>query len=268
MHDLSPALRERRPVAIHASPIARALVRTLIVALAAGLFLAIAGAFGTDAQPLSRRLGYWLVTMSLASLIAMGVWLPAMRGGHLDRRPWLGVGLLSLVASLPLTVLVWRLSALFFAPRGQANAMLLPFYFPPVLSVTAVMMAVNVLAARRGAAPTLTHAAPQAAEPPRFLERLPPGLRGGELYAVRSEDHYLRLHTSKGSDLILMRLSDAIAELDGLEGARTHRSWWVARAAVAQARRRDGRTVLVLKDGAEVPVARGSVAPLRGAGWF
>src|SRR5439155_6984812 len=93
-----------------------------------------------------------------------------------------------------------------------------------------------------------------AAPPPaKFLERLPLKLRGAEVWAVEAEDHYLRLHTSKGQDLILMRLSDAIAELEGIEGAQVHRSWWVARDAIAEARRGDGRATLTLKDGAEAP---------------
>jgi DNA-binding LytR/AlgR family response regulator len=85
---------------------------------------------------------------------------------------------------------------------------------------------------------------------------------------VEAQDHYLRLHTSKGQDLILMRLSDAIAELDGIEGARTHRSWWVARGAVVSAERAEGRATLTLTDGAQAPVSRSYVKPLREAGWF
>jgi len=119
-----------------------------------------------------------------------------------------------------------------------------------------------------GMRPRQTHAAPAGAPPPRFLQRLPLKLAGAELYAVEAEDHYLRLHTSRGSDLILMRLSDAVAELEGLEGAQTHRSWWVARTAVADVRRSDGRAVLTLKDGAKVPVSRTYVRSLRTAGWW
>jgi DNA-binding LytR/AlgR family response regulator len=113
-----------------------------------------------------------------------------------------------------------------------------------------------------------THAAPASAPPPKFLARLPAKLRGGELFAVEAEDHYLRLHTSLGQDLILLRLADAIAELEGIEGAQTHRSWWVAKAAVSQVERGDGRATLTLKDGAEVPVSRGFARQLRAAGWF
>ena len=65
-----------------------------------------------------------------------------------------------------------------------------------------------------------------------------------------------------------MRLADALAELDGLEGAQTHRSWWVAKAAVTDARRSDGRGALTLKNGVEAPVSRSYAAALREAGWF
>src|SRR5262249_48854577 len=92
--------------------------------------------------------------------------------------------------------------------------------------------------------------------PPRFLERLPPKLRGADLWAIEAEDHYLRLHTSKGQDLILMRLTDALAELKGLDGAQTHRSWWVAREAFIEVERGDGRATLTLKNGVAAPVSR------------
>jgi len=65
-----------------------------------------------------------------------------------------------------------------------------------------------------------------------------------------------------------MRLGDAIEELQGLEGAQVHRSWWVARAAIADVRRGDGRAVLTLVSGAEVPVSRTYAPQLRAAGWY
>jgi DNA-binding LytR/AlgR family response regulator len=136
---------------------------------------------------------------------------------------------------------------------------------PQVFGASLLMTGLAFLIRRH---PTQTHAAAPDAPPPKFLARLPAKLQGAELYAVEAEDHYLRLHTSKGQDLILMRLGDAIDELEGLEGARTHRSWWVARAAVTGTERLDGRAVLTLKDGAEVPVSRGFAKALRSAGWF
>ena len=137
---------------------------------------------------------------------------------------------------------------------------------PSAFGSSLVMTALAFLVRRQQ--PTQTHAAPPSAPPPKFLARLPPQLAGAEIFAVEAEDHYLRLHTSLGQDLILMRLVDAIAELEGVEGAQTHRSWWVARAAITSAERLDGRATLTLKDGAEVPVSRGFAKKLRSAGWF
>ena len=82
------------------------------------------------------------------------------------------------------------------------------------------------------------------------------------------EDHYVRAHTMLGSDLVLLRLRDALGELDGIEGAQVHRSWWVARDAV-EGVERDGRSVrLVLPRGIAAPVARSRMAELTKAGWF
>ena len=89
-----------------------------------------------------------------------------------------------------------------------------------------------------------------------FLERLPVKYRTCELFAVSSEDHYLRVHTSLGEELILMRLADAVRELSGADGLQTHRSWWVARSGVADTKRENGKLTLVLKSGTEAPVSR------------
>ncbi|WP_247878916.1 LytTR family DNA-binding domain-containing protein [Azospirillum brasilense] len=102
---------------------------------------------------------------------------------------------------------------------------------------------------------------------PAFLARLPARL-GRDLLALEMEDHYVRAHTAEGSDLILMRLRDAIAELAGLDGMQVHRSHWVAAAAVAGVERKpDGKLVLVLRDGRRVPVSRSHAAAVREAGW-
>ena len=49
---------------------------------------------------------------------------------------------------------------------------------------------------------------------------------------------------------------------------QVHRSWWVARGAIEDARRGDGRATLTLKDGSEVPVSRTYAKALREKGWI
>ena len=100
----------------------------------------------------------------------------------------------------------------------------------------------------------------------KFLERLPVKYRTAELYAISSEDHYLRIHTSLGEEMILMRLADALRELADADGLQTHRSWWVSRAGVAEARRENGKLVLELKSGGEAPVSRTYTTAVKEAG--
>lgn len=102
-------------------------------------------------------------------------------------------------------------------------------------------------------------------QPPelQFLERLPAKYYGAELYAVSSEDHYVRVYTSCGEELILMRFADALKELNTVDGIQTHRSWWVARKGVLNSIRQDGKYRLVLKSGATALISRSFSKALR-----
>jgi DNA-binding LytR/AlgR family response regulator len=82
------------------------------------------------------------------------------------------------------------------------------------------------------------------------------------------EDHYVRVHTARGSRLVLATLGQAISAVGAVEGLQIHRSWWVARKAVARPLV-DGRNLrLELSNGVSAPVARASVASVRAAGWL
>ena len=252
-------MSERRPL------FDQGFLRGMGVAIAAGVILSFAGAFGTDEAAFIWRLAYWIPLMVLG-----GLW------GHLchrlvtrwvddEARPWATVLLLTASITGPLSVGVWAFTGLLFN-GGALPLEALPGFLIPVAVVTLALSAINIFLAR--ARPVETHAGPAGASPPRFLERLPFKLKGAAIRAVEAEDHYLRVHTDRGSDLILMRLSDAVAELEGLEGAQVHRSWWVARDAVTGARRGDGRATLEVAGGLTVPVSRRYARALREAGWF
>jgi hypothetical protein len=101
----------------------------------------------------------------------------------------------------------------------------------------------------------------------RFQRRLPLQARGA-LVRIEAQDHYLNVVTDAGSSLILLRLGEAMAELEGVAGLQVHRSHWVALAAVREHRREGGRDILVMSDGVEVPVARTRRAEAQEAGLF
>jgi hypothetical protein len=237
-------------------------LRGLAVAVAVATFMTIAGAFGTIDAPLAVRAGYWFLLMVVGYLWGATVSRLFFTDGRLSTgRVWLDILLATLIMSTPFTLVVWVASSVFFGARVRLET--LPVFYGSVFVVSLAVTSIYLLIESRRV--TETTAGPS---PPRFLERLPLRLRGGELWAVEAEDHYLRLHTSKGQDLILLRLADAVAELEGLEGVQVHRSWWVARDAIVDARRSDGRATLTLKDGAQVPVSRTYAGLLREKGWI
>ena len=267
MRETAGGVRERRPGAIGASPtniplrtFLRNYLRPLAVAVAAGAFLALIGALGTGDTPLVPRLGYWIGLSMLGAVLGTTVaqlvsrFLPGLGSTW-----WRALVIIAVLTPM-LTVLIW-----FAGGHVTPTLPVMATYFGVTLVITSGMTALMTLATRHSAE---TQTATPEAPSPRFLERLPPRLRGGEIYAVEAQDHYLRLHTSKGQDLILLRLSDAVAELEGIEGAQTHRSWWVAKAAVRDAKRGDGRATLTLASGVEAPVSRAYAKALREAGWY
>ena len=95
---------------------------------------------------------------------------------------------------------------------------------------------------------------PPAEPSMRLSARLPYKL-GRDLVHVKADQHYINVVTSEGSALILMRFSDAVADLGDL-GMQVHRSHWVAHRHVTGVVRRDGRILLGLNNGSEVPVSR------------
>lgn len=243
----------------------RSFPRGLMIAVAGGCLLAFSGAFGTGEAPLGLRLAYWVSMMLLGGLWGHVCARLLERFVDLDERPWLLVLILTAIISGPLSVAVWLFTGLFFSGRIYPVAAL-PQMILPVALITLTVGAISVFVEK--ARPVQTHVGPTGSAPARFLDRLPFKLRGAAIRAVEAQDHYLRIHTDRGSDLVLMRLSDALAELEGLEGARTHRSWWVARDAVRAVARGDGRAVLTLEGGVEAPVSRRYARALRAAGWY
>jgi hypothetical protein len=233
-------------------------------ALCVGLLLAAVGPYGTFGQaPLAERLLYWVGVI----LIAFLVYRPACAAGErlarsLRLAPTFGWTAAVVLASFPVTLLVWLASYRHTPSLWPSVAEYVQFYGSVILIGGGLMFVVWLVRQRSEAAPTevsqLVSPTPSPIAlqpPPRLLERLSPGRRG-ELVALEMEDHYVRVHTRIGSDLLLMRMRDAIAELEGVEGAQVHRSWWVARSAVTDVERRERRIMVQLANGLQVPVSR------------
>jgi hypothetical protein len=265
---MTGGLRGSQPAAAHASWMATPwfiVRRSLIPAIVVGAFLAFIGAFETGDMRMDIRIPFMIAISLGGSLLGQAAYLSVERIRWVAAA-WWRVGLFSALAMfVPMGLFVWSVVGLLTPPGRGFVVSHLPDYFAVSL-VTSLFFCTTVAWAHT-LVPKPDEDAP-AVGPVKFLERLPLKLRGAEVWAVEAEDHYLRLHTSKGQDLILMRLADAVAELDGIEGMQVHRSWWVARDAIADAKRGDGRAVLTLKNGSTVPVSRTYAGDLREKGWI
>lgn len=243
--------------------------------LGVGLVLGLIGPFGTyDLLPLLPRLGYWLAVVSFNWALAdAGIRrLDALGGGHLPA-PRISVPLLgALFVSVPATgvvVLANGLSGMGW-PESVAD-----LYWKVLVLLAAISLPVYAWEDfREGAADAVVGTEPEASEPgsaaPNSLDLFFARLSGplpGQLLCLEMQDHYLAVHTTGGTEMILCRMEDAARELDGI-GRRVHRSWWVAADAVESAPRNGQRQFLRLVDGRSVPVGRSFKSELRESGWL
>jgi len=96
---------------------------------------------------------------------------------------------------------------------------------------------------------------PETDPGPRLMRRLPSGVVGPVL-RLSASDHFVAVVLPGEEHTLRMRFSDAIDEMDGIKGDCSHRSHWVAHAAVQDVEREGARTFLRLVNGDQIPVSR------------
>lgn len=235
-----------------------------------GVVLGAVGPFGSFFNDgLAVRIGYWTAVLVISGAVfgAAIRWAwPRMPRRRVPLRFWLPM--LIVVASGP-TAVISRIIAVVLWPGIRQRVGWIEWYGQALLIGAVYVALYALLRMRTSAAATRTSAAATRADEgdPGFARTLPAGL-GRDLICLQMEDHYVRVHTTRGSQLVLMSLSQAVSGLKGVEGLQTHRSWWVARAAIVGVVE-DGRNLrLALSGGLTAPVSRGRVANLRAAGWL
>ncbi|MGC9370517.1 MAG: LytTR family DNA-binding domain-containing protein [Paracoccaceae bacterium] len=220
---------------------------TLIAWGLISLAVALAGPFGTyQSLSLPERVAYWgaMTGFAIVAGTLLRLLLQRWLSGYGAWTIALAVaGLLSVLLSAPL-----RQITLWIAGDVQ-EVVPQRFEFMAIIFTASV----GTTALRRVLeSPSSRPAGPP---PPRLLERLELSRRG-RVVRLAVSDHYVEVVTEHGSQRLLMRFRDAIAELDGADGLRVHRSHWVALPEVRGQVTEKGRLFLILSDGARVPVSR------------
>ncbi len=208
------------------------------------LLIGISGPFGTfESMTFSERLIYWL---AISLLTAIGALLfDALIVVLLDLPFWLHVALVALwmaTLSPPIVRFVHDITR-----GGDFLADALPdywliFWLTFLLTVFLYLFWCILVNGSSDQGPALG----------RRLKA-----PHGRILRLSMRDHYVDVFTDQGNEAVLMRFSDAIDEMRGVDGMRVHRSHWVAADAVVGHFSRKGRKFLKLADGSEIPISRG-----------
>ena len=218
----------------------------ILLSLAIFLCCAISGPFGTyERLHLIERLLFWApliivahFTVGLSHKVAIEV---------LRDRSHLYAGAISAV-----------LFSLFYAPFVYIYSRIGPFsnahsdttftYVAVIVLCFALILCVAVVIVQYNKADEVAM--------PRLYGRLPEGTTG-RIMRLTVRDHYVIVCLDTGQEhRLLMRLADAVDEMEHVEGFLTHRSHWVAKESIHTAGKRDAREFLRMTCGAEVPVSK------------
>jgi len=231
---------------------------TLVVWAVSIVIAAVAGPFGTfGAMGPALRLLFWVIVISASILLGYTVRAVALFLVGSDR-PELFDLIAICTMTLVFTPLVWTIGLVF----DWVGVIAVPAFWRVGLYVFVMTVAVFLLRRMlpgfetRGYG-TFTAKQPGArAEEPRLLRRLSPDMRG-EILRIAAQGHFVEVITEHGRETLRLRLSDAIDEMEPVDGYCTHRSHWVARLAVTGVERENTHKIfLVMKNGDRIPVSR------------
>lgn len=238
----------------------RWLIRFLLV-MAVGALLGRLGPFDTFSDLGSgERYAYWIGLTLLMWL--QGAAILALVGAPLVGRKWprwLVVAIAALLAAVPTGFEVaW--AEMFLRVERDLGPIDLLAIIGDVSLLSVPLLLLTHGWEQRSASPVaqVEHGGAQS-----LVAMMQPAKRG-RLLAVASEDHYVRLYTAAGDELVAMRFGDALSAV-GSDGLQVHRGWWVERDAVESVQRVGDGLQLTLSNGLSVPVSRSYAQQARAA---
>lgn len=216
-----------------------------------GVVVAVLGPFGsyTGMQLWARIVHFALCFTVIGVGILEGSYLLARRFFAGTWPLWLAL-LFDLALSCPAAVIVYG-SLRIVSPEVLPHIHFIDLIWQNYLVTVMVRLGITGVAIFH--ARQLEHMTPPAVaadEAWPLADCLPFALRRAPIAALSSEDHYLRVYTTRGEALIHMTMAEAVAILG--KGFQVHRSHWVSAAFI-----RDHRAGQVeLTTGLSLPVSR------------
>lgn len=228
------------------------------------VLLTMMGPFGTDdlLGP-AARLVYWgMVSLScyFTTLVTVTPVFLVLRGLGVD---WRVNSLLSgAIAGIPSFVIVFYLNTQIFSlGAGTLENYTQLFFVIVVTSVIGTALHMTIVEEFRHPREVRRQERERILTK-RLSDRLDDSVVG-RLISMQAQGHYVEVTTSRGKQLVLMRLKSAVSDVEELDGWQVHRSWWVAKDAVETVKRVNGRPQLTLKNGTTVPVSKYNLSQVK-----
>lgn len=212
------------------------------------LLLAIIGPFATyEDMPFLNRLVFWFITFAGVGFFMHVMMKLALSTKYLrGQSRFLRLAIGAAFGALPGAAVVVFVNGVF--RPGDIRPETLPSIWMQVTAIGYLVGLVEYIDWRE----TITHIPGLART--QFHKRLPAEI-GDDIISLSMQDHYVEVTTTRDKQLVLIRLSDAIDELDGLDGLRIHRSHWVARRHLTGMERLKTKATAQLSDGRTLPVS-------------
>jgi len=261
------AVRDARMTGALAAGPGKPLASWAITMALGGLFLGFVGATDSYEYPLAERLAVWLGLCAVGGVIAFTIERALVASGLRSSRAVVWWAVLTTTLAVAMVPVIFLVNS----TGSSSQFAYLPVFAVNSFAISAALAGLRLVVGTlldRSNAPNEAEALEGATqEPPRLLQRLKPALQTAPLLALKSEGHYLRVFTKEGSELILMRLKDAMEETAPVEGMQVHRSWWLARQPGLERRSVDGRIEVKLDEDNWVPISRTHRADWLAADW-
>ena len=252
--------------------------RFVFVYLMIPLGLAVTGPFGTfDAMEFPRRLFYWFALVLGIGLLMQVSIRYTLNNQRENFQSVLGRVLAgSALAAVPGSVLVVIADVwIRMSDRGTGFMEMIELWFHVwIMGVAISLMEMARLYVSNTDDPAVGDIlppvpvrretpAPSVREMGSTLPRTPLHARfqsqagaPEDIISLSMQDHYVEVTTTTGVHLVLMRMRDAVRELEPLPGMKIHRSHWISEKHLRDLHKSGNRWFAVLSDGRELPVSQ------------
>jgi hypothetical protein len=236
---------------------------TLFIWVSTSLVAIISRPFGTDAlMAWPVRSLYWLAITFVALII--GVSVRAVTAAWIGyERPLQFDIVATLLTTMICAPLIWMLRRAVDSLSGVPTVEFLTVALHTLVIVGLVFVVRRHISPSEPGSylepepePKVRYYSPRTYENPRLYRRLSASTTG-PILRLSGKDHHVEVVTPEARETLRLRLSDAIDEMDPVEGYCTHRSHWVARTAIETVdRSQPGKIFIVMINGDRVPVSR------------